>query len=136
MKPAPAGTEAKADWPSGSASYFSFTFSPKFRMRRSSNKGFRLISAWPYQYTRGRRALEERAVGAEVAAEPRGFAGEQVGRGECTDAAEIAPGQDHPPCFGRVNVHICIQTICQCPLTSLGSTFAKSGDQFWPARTA
>jgi hypothetical protein len=42
--------------------------------------------------------LDDRAVGAEVAAEPRGFAGEHVGSGECTGATEIAPGTDQPPC--------------------------------------
>lgn len=66
-------------------------------MSLSSNRGFRLVSACPYQNTRGSSAFEESAVGADVAAEPNGFAGEHVGSGECTGAADIAPGQDQPP---------------------------------------
>lgn len=42
-------------------------------------------------------ALEARAVGAEVAAEPKGLAGEDVPIGLLTTAAEIVPGIDHAP---------------------------------------
>lgn len=45
-------------------------------------------------------ALEASAVGADVAAEPRGLAGEAVPIGLLTMAAEIAPGADHAPCEG------------------------------------
>jgi len=45
----------------------------------------------------GSSAFDDRAVGAEVAAEPSGLAGEQVGRGVWTGTADIAPGTDHPP---------------------------------------
>jgi hypothetical protein len=51
-------------------------------MIRSINKGFRLVSACPYQYTSGSNAFDESAVGADVAADPRGFAGEEVDSGE------------------------------------------------------
>jgi len=66
-------------------------------MSLSSSSGFLLVSACPYQYTRGSSAFEESAVGADVAADHSGFAGEHVGSGEWTGAADIAPGQDQPP---------------------------------------
>jgi hypothetical protein len=66
-------------------------------MTLSNSSGFLFVSACPYQYTRGNSAFEDRAVGADVAADPSGLAGEHVGRGECTGAADIAPGQDQPP---------------------------------------
>lgn len=46
-------------------------------------------------------ALEARAVGADVAAEPRGLAGEAVPMGLLTTAAEIVPGIDQAP-WGEV----------------------------------
>ena len=36
-------------------------------------------------------------VGAEVAAEPNGLAGEEVPRGAVTGTAEMVPGTVHPP---------------------------------------
>lgn len=45
----------------------------------------------------GSSAFDDSAVGAEVAAEPNGLAGEHVGRGVLTGAADIAPGAAHPP---------------------------------------
>ena len=51
----------------------------------------------PNQYTRGRSAEDVRAVGAEVAEEPRGFSGDEVGMGILTGQAEIVPGTVHPP---------------------------------------
>lgn len=45
-------------------------------------------------------ALEARAVGADVAAEPRGLAGEAVPIGHLITVAEIVPGMDHAPCGG------------------------------------
>lgn len=73
------------------------TFSPKLRMRRSIRSGFRLISGWPYQYTNGRSAFEDKIVGADVAAEPKGLAGEAVPNGAVTGTAEMVPGTVHPP---------------------------------------
>jgi hypothetical protein len=66
-------------------------------MSLSKSNGFLFVSACPYQYTRGNSAFEASAVGADVAADPNGFAGEHVGRGECTGAADTVPGQDQPP---------------------------------------
>lgn len=83
--------------PSASRSCRSRTFSPKLRMSRSMRSGFRLISGWPYQYTRGRSAFDDRMVGADVTAEPNGLAGELVPRGAVTDTAEMVPGTVHPP---------------------------------------
>jgi len=70
---------------------------PNVRIRRSSKTGFVLVSVCPYQYTRGTRALDETDVGADVAAVPRGLAGENVGIGESTGQAEMEPGDAHPP---------------------------------------
>ena len=50
-------------------------------MSLSIKSGFRVISGWPYQYTRGRRALDANPIGAVVAADPKGFAGEPVAMG-------------------------------------------------------
>ena len=50
-------------------------------MSLSIKRGFLLISGWPYQYTRGRRALDANAIGAVVAAEPKEFAGEPLAMG-------------------------------------------------------
>lgn len=55
------------------------------------------MSGWPYQKVNGMSALEARAVGADVAAEPKGLAGEAVPMGLLTRAAEIVPGTDHAP---------------------------------------
>jgi len=66
-------------------------------MRRSIRSGFRFISGCPYQYTSGRRALEDNMVGADVAAEPNGLAGEAVPSGAVTGTAEMVPGTVHPP---------------------------------------
>ena len=72
-------------------------FLPKVRIVVSSNGMFLFVSLWPYQYARGRSAFDAIVVGAEVAADPRGFAGEYVGSGPCIGAADIAPGTDQPP---------------------------------------
>ncbi len=45
----------------------------------------------------GSNALDDREVGADVAAEPSVFAGEQVGIGLLTGVTEMAPGADQPP---------------------------------------
>jgi hypothetical protein len=66
-------------------------------MSLSSKRVFLFVSAWPYQYTSGTRAFEDSVVGAEVAADPSGLAGEQVGSGLYTGVADIAPGTDQPP---------------------------------------
>ena len=55
------------------------------------------MSACPYQYTRGSNALDASDMGAVLAAEPSGFAGEYVGIGPVTGAAEMVPGAAHPP---------------------------------------
>lgn len=67
-------------------------------MTLSINRGFRLVSACPYQYTIGRMAFDANVVGADVDAEPRGFAGEHVGIGPWTAAEDSAPGAAQPPC--------------------------------------
>ena len=41
--------------------------------------------------------MEDRVVGADVAAEPNGLAGEAVPNGEVTGTAEMVPGTVHPP---------------------------------------
>jgi hypothetical protein len=66
-------------------------------MIRSIKSGFLLVSAWPYQYARGMRALEDNAVGADVAAAPSGLPGEHVGSGVRTGATDRAPGATQPP---------------------------------------
>lgn len=66
-------------------------------MSRSTKSGFLRMSKWPYQYTRGSSAFAESDVGAVLAAEPNVFAGEYVGMGPETGAAEMDPGTDHPP---------------------------------------
>lgn len=66
-------------------------------MSLSIKSGFRVISGWPYQYTRGRRALDDNAIGAVVAADPKGFAGEPLAMGPWTGETERAPGQAQPP---------------------------------------
>jgi hypothetical protein len=68
--------------PSASTSYFSLTFSPMLRISLSINNGLAFVSGCPYQYTRGSNAFDDKVVGADVAAEPKGLAGENVGRGE------------------------------------------------------
>lgn len=78
-------------------------FSPMFRIRRSTSNGFLRSSACPNQYTRGRSAEEVRAVGAEVAVEPKGFPGEAVGIGIEIGQAETVPGTVHPPCSTEIN---------------------------------
>jgi hypothetical protein len=69
------------------------------RISLSINFGFRLASIWPNQYTNGRRADDVKAVGADVAEEPNGFAGVEVGIGILTGQADIVPGTVHPPCM-------------------------------------
>lgn len=62
--------------PSGFLSKRSSMFSPMLRIKRSMSCGLRFASAWPYQYTSGKRVFELRDMGAVVAAEPRGVAAE------------------------------------------------------------
>lgn len=50
----------------------------------------------------GRRADEERAVGAEVAVAPNGFAGVQVGMAADNGQADIVPGMVQPPYGGLI----------------------------------
>lgn len=66
-------------------------------MSLSIKSGFRVISGWPYQYTKGRRALDANAIGAVVAADPKGFAGEPLAMGPWTGDTERAPGEAQPP---------------------------------------
>ena len=83
--------------PNGSLSCLVRTFSPMLRIRRSNKGGFCRISECPYQYTSGRRADDESAVGAEVAVNPRGLAGVCVDIGVSTAEAEMVPGTvKHP----------------------------------------
>lgn len=72
-------------------------FSPRFRIILSSNRGFLFVSGCPYQYTKGRRALEESDTGAVVAAVPSEFAGDAVGIGPDTGATERVPGAAQAP---------------------------------------
>lgn len=83
--------------PSGSLSSRSCKLAPRLRMRRSRSIGFLFVSLWPYQYTNGIRALDDHTVGADVAEEPVGFAGEEVDRGVDIAAADIVPGTAQPP---------------------------------------
>ena len=62
-------------------------------------RGFRRISACPYQYERGSKAFEETWFGADVAVEPRADAGEDVWIGAVIGAADIAPGTLQAPCM-------------------------------------
>ena len=41
--------------------------------------------------------MDDRVVGADVAAEPNGLAGEAVPSGAVIGTAEIVPGTVHPP---------------------------------------
>ncbi len=41
--------------------------------------------------------MDDRVVGADVAAEPNGFAGEAVPSGAVMATAEMVPGTVHPP---------------------------------------
>lgn len=67
-------------------------------------------------------------LGADVAAEPNGFAGEAVPSGAVTGTAETVPGTVHPPYLptsvsgtqGRKGTET---------HTSLGSVFTYMGDQ-------
>lgn len=60
-------------------------------------RGFLRISVCPYQWTRGSSFEEERAVGAEVAVIPRGFAGDEVGIGASIEQEVNVPGIVKPP---------------------------------------
>ena len=78
-------------------------------------------------------------VGADVAAEPNGFAGEAVPSGAVMGTAEMVPGTVHPPYSPSSksptpkpqNAHHKKKTP-----TSLGLVFTNMGVQPWPARTA
>lgn len=59
--------------------------------------GFCLTSGRPNQNTMGNSADDDNAVGADVAVEPRGFAGDEVRIGDVIGQAEIVPGTVHPP---------------------------------------
>lgn len=59
--------------------------------------GFFFVSAWPYQYTNGSKALAASDIGAVVAAVPSGFAGDAVGIGPYTGATDNVPGAAQPP---------------------------------------
>jgi hypothetical protein len=73
------------------------TFSPRFRIILSSNRGFLFVLGCPYQYTKGRRALEESDTGAVDAAVPSEFAEDAVGIGPDTGATERVPGAAQAP---------------------------------------
>jgi hypothetical protein len=66
-------------------------------MRCSTKRGFLATSAWPYHCTKGISFEDDKAVGAEVAVIPNGFAGEEVGIGESIGHAESVPGIVKPP---------------------------------------
>lgn len=55
--------------------------SPRSRINLSIRRGFFLVSACPYQYANGRSAFDANAIGAVVAAVPKGLAGDAVGIG-------------------------------------------------------
>ena len=72
-------------------------FSPMFRIILSSNRGFLFVSGCPYQYTKGRRALDESDTGAVVAAVPSELVEDAVGIGPDTGATERVPGAAQAP---------------------------------------
>ncbi len=65
------------------------------------SKGFRRISACPYQNDRGSSAFDETWFGADVAVVPRGDAGVDVCMGAVIGAADTAPGTLHAPYMRR-----------------------------------
>ena len=59
--------------------------------------GFCLTSGRPNQSTIGSKAEDDWAVGADVAVEPSGLAGDEVGIVDEIEQAEIVPGTVQPP---------------------------------------
>ena len=59
-------------------------------------------SLWPNQYDKGTSAADDMIVGADVAVEPSGLAGDDVCNGMVIEQAEILPGAAQPPYTGSV----------------------------------
>ena len=83
------------------------------RIRRSNKSGFWRASACPYQYTVGKRADEDSAVGADVALNPRGFAGVWVGTGASMAHAEMVPGTVKQPYLYFISGHPLMRNVVQ-----------------------